>query len=53
MFIHDALNDYLICGETAVPAHELRKKITDLEAPVEDMDMTGFQFEFDVSFECY
>ena len=50
MFIHDALNDYLTCGETAVPAHELRRKITDLEATIEDKEeVTGFQFEFDVS----
>ena len=49
MFIHDALNDYLTCGETAVPAHELRRKITDLEASVQDKKMTGFQSEFNVS----
>ena len=49
MFIHDALNDYLTCGETAVPAHELRRKITDLETSVRDKEVTGFQFEFDVS----
>ena len=49
MLIHDALNDYLTCGETAVPAHELRRKITDLEAPMQDKEVTGFQSEFDVS----
>ena len=48
VFIHDALNDYLTCGETAVPVYELRRKITDLEAPVQDKEVTGFQFEFDV-----
>ena len=49
MLIHDALNDYLTCGKTALPVHELRRKITDLEAPVQDKEVTGFQSELDVS----
>ena len=49
MLIHDALNDYLTCGKTAVPVHELRRKITNLEATIEDKEVTGFQSELDVS----
>ena len=49
MFIHDALCDYITCGDTSVPTHELRAVIATLERVDKDTGRTGFQEQFDVS----
>ena len=50
MFIHDALCDYITCGDTSVPAHELRAVIAKFEKVDKDTGRTGFQEQFAVSF---
>ena len=49
MFIHDALCDYITCGDTSVPAPELKATITTLTSVDEDTKCTGFQKQFAVS----
>ena len=47
MFIFDALNEYLICGETEIPARRLREKykkmseLVPLLLPVGEDDVDG------------
>jgi netrin-G3 ligand len=47
-FIHDALVDYIRCGETVFAPHELRLAITELEAVDSDAKDSGFQRQFKV-----
>ena len=47
VFIHDALNDFLTCGDTSVPAHELRRTISTM-SQTEGDEETGFQRQFEV-----
>ena len=47
VFIHDALNDFLTCGDTSVPAHELRRTISTMSQADGDGE-TGFQRQFEV-----
>ena len=49
MFIHDALCDYITCGDTSVPAHELRVVIDTFEKVDQSTGRTGFQEQFAVS----
>lgn len=51
MFIHDALNDFLTCGDTSVPAHELRRTISALTGKDGDRK-SGFEMQFEVSYDC-
>ena len=48
MFIHDALCDYITCGDTSVPAHELRAAIATFEKVDQSTGRTGFQEQFAV-----
>ena len=48
MLIHDALCDYITCGDTSVPAHELKAAIATLKRVDKNTKMTGFQEQFDV-----
>ena len=48
VFIHEALNDYLACGETVVAAHELRREIATLENVPPGKKTTGFRIQFEV-----
>ena len=48
MFIHDALCDYITCGDTCVPAHELKAVIETLERVDQSTGRTGFQERFAV-----
>ena len=48
MFIHDALCDYITCGDTSVPAHELRVVIDTFERVDQSTGRTGFQEQFAV-----
>ena len=47
-FVHDALVDYIRCGETVFAPHELRLAITELEAVDSDAKDSGFQRQFKV-----
>ena len=49
MFIHDALCDHISCGDTSVPAHELKATIATLRRVDRDTKKTGFQEQFTVS----
>ena len=48
VFIHDALCDYLTCGDTSVPAHKLKAAIATFMRVNKKTKMTGFQEQFDV-----
>ena len=48
MFIHDALCDYITCGDTSVPAHELKAAIETFERIDQSTGRTGFQEQFAV-----
>ena len=48
MLIHDALCDYITCGDTSVPAHELKAAIVTLTRVDKNTKMTGFQEQFEV-----
>ena len=48
MLIHDALCDYITCGDTSVPAHELKAAIATLMRVDKNTKMTGFQEQFEV-----
>ena len=48
MFIHDALSDYITCGDTSVPAHELRAVIATFERVDQSTGRSGFQEQFAV-----
>ena len=47
VFIHDALNDFLTCGDTSILAHELRRTISTMSQTDVDGE-TGFQKQFEV-----
>ena len=48
MFIHDALCDYITCGDTSVPANELKAVIETFERVDQSTGRTGFQEQFAV-----
>ena len=48
VFIHDALCDYITCGDTSVPAHKLKAAIATFMRVNKKTKMTGFQEQFDV-----
>ena len=48
MFIYDALNELLTCGETEIAAANMRIAIGRLSRPVNTRDMTGFSKQFQV-----
>ena len=47
MFIHDALSNYLTCGDTSVFAHELHTTIHTLQK-VDEKGRSGFQKQSEV-----
>ena len=47
-FIHDALNDYLRCGNTAVAAHKLRAVTIDMQKEEPQTGCSGFEQQFKV-----
>lgn len=51
MFIHDALNDFLTCGDTSVPAHELRRTISAMSES-DGEGKSGFKRQFEVGYIC-
>ena len=52
MFIHDALDELITCGQTAIQAPELREELILLNK-VDPMNMmTGFEQQFQVPLLC-
>ena len=51
MLIHDALNDYITCGDTSVVAYQLRMAIHDLDK--EEGGQSGFERQFEVRMHLY
>lgn len=49
VFIHDALNEYITCGETEIAANNLRSKFNHLTKQIPGKGMTGFASQFQVS----
>ena len=47
MFIHDALSELVVCGETEMTAAELRTKMNKLKIQVAT-GVTGYQKQFEV-----
>ena len=48
MFIHDALDELILCGETAFNVQNLRVKITRMAKVIPGKSVTGFQEQFKV-----
>ena len=48
MFVHDALSEWVLCGETDIAAADIRKSITNLKKNITGDTITGFQKEFQV-----
>nr|WNS50092.1 receptor-type tyrosine-protein phosphatase-like protein [Halisarca dujardinii] len=46
MYIHDAINDYVSCGNTTIVAHELGPKIALLSTKNPGQDKTGYEQQF-------
>ncbi len=49
VFIHDALSEYVTCGETEITANNLRAKFNHLTKQIPGRGLTGFQNQFQVS----
>ena len=48
VFIHDALEELIICGDTSILSHNLRVKIGNLGKIVWGKSISGFQDQFEV-----
>ena len=46
MFIHDALKEFIVSGNTEVEAGQLKSKIKSLWAIIPITELTGFTHEF-------
>ena len=46
-FIHDALSDYITCGDTSMMAHELRRAMVDMNKK-DGTGKSGFEQQFEV-----
>ena len=44
--IHDALKDYITCGDTSVEAYQLRMAIRDMDK--KEDGQSGFELQFEV-----
>ena len=51
VFIHDALNELITCGQTDIVASALRTKVNFLSKVIPAKGITGFQNQFQV-WEC-
>ncbi len=51
IFLHDALKELIVCGETEIPAHALMTTVNQLKEPAaaDEDTPTGFQRQFKVS----
>ena len=52
MFIHDALNELITCGETDIHAAGLRVKVNHLKKIIPGSGITGFARQFQVDNYC-
>jgi len=48
VFIHDALDELITCGETDIPAAGLRVKVNHLKKTIPGSGITGFARQFKV-----
>ena len=48
MFIHDALDELITCGETAFNVQNLRVKVSRMSKVTPGTNKTGFQEQFKV-----
>ena len=48
MFVHDALSELVLCGETDIPAADIRISINNLKKTITGENITGFQKQFQV-----
>ena len=48
MFIHDALDELITCGETDIAACNLQVVINKLSRHAEGMEISGFENQFEV-----
>ena len=53
MFVHDALSELVVCGETDIPAAKTRINIDQMKELVTGEALTGFQKQFQVIFTVY
>ena len=52
-FIHDAVLETLICGDTQIPASDIRRALDRLKKTDKNFDgMTGFHKQFQVQQYC-
>ena len=49
MFIHDAVLEALICGETQIPAQLLPDTVKQLDSCDQQSGKTGYEIQFEVS----
>ena len=52
MFIHDALSELVVCGETDLLAANIRININHMKECSTGEAVTGFQKQFQVTMEC-
>ena len=52
MFVHDALSELVLCGETDIPAADIRISINNLKKTITGENITGFQKQFQVDNFC-
>ena len=50
VFLHDALDEYITCGETDVAVSNLRARMNKLRKHIPEKGITGFTEQFQVSF---
>ena len=48
MFTHDALKEFIVCGNTEVEAGHLKSTIKSLSAIIPTTEITGFAHKFQV-----
>ena len=48
MFIHDALKEFIVCGNSELEAGQLKRKIRNFLAIIPTTEKTGFAHEFQV-----
>ena len=52
MFIHDALSELVVCGETDILAANIRININHMKEYATGEAVTGFQKQFQVTIKC-
>ena len=49
MFVHDALDEYITCGETDISIQMFKNTIAHLHKPIPGRGISGFESQFKVS----